>query len=83
MAERIFLRIAHCIRDFCAVYHHGEAARRSTPGRARANRGVCVGSCLFVCQAAETTDIDDLRYSPDDPHYGPGPVHTSLYLRVA
>jgi len=30
-----------------------------------------------------TTDIDGLRYSPDDPHYGPGPVHTSLYVRVA
>jgi len=27
-------------------------------------------------------DMDGLRYSPDDPHYGPGPVHTSLYVRV-
>jgi len=23
------------------------------------------------------------NYSPDDPHYGLGPVHTSLYVRVA
>jgi len=30
-----------------------------------------------------TTDIDGLRYSPDDPYYGLGPVHTSLYVRVA
>ena len=25
---------------------------------------------------------DGLRYSPDDPHSGFGPVHTSLYVRV-
>jgi len=30
----------------------------------------------------KTADIDGLRYSPDDPHYGLGPVHTSLYIRV-
>ena len=30
-----------------------------------------------------TADIDGLRYSPDDPYYGLGPVHTSLYVRVA
>ena len=30
-----------------------------------------------------TADIDGLRYSPDDPHYGLGPVYTSLYVRVA
>jgi len=30
----------------------------------------------------KTADIDSLRYSPDDPHYGLGPVHTSLYVRV-
>jgi len=27
-----------------------------------------------------TADIVGLRYSPDDPHYGLGPVHTSLYV---
>jgi len=30
-----------------------------------------------------TADIHGLRYSPDDPYYGPGPVHTSLYVRNA
>jgi len=30
-----------------------------------------------------TTDMAGLRYSPDDPYYGPVPVHTSLYVRVA
>jgi len=29
-----------------------------------------------------TADIDGLHYSPDDPHYGLGPVHTCLYVRV-
>ena len=29
-----------------------------------------------------TADIDGLRYCPDDPHYGPGPVHTSLYVQL-
>jgi len=31
----------------------------------------------------KTADIDSLRYSPDDPHYGLGPAHTSRYFRVA
>ena len=31
----------------------------------------------------KTADVDGLRYSPDDPHYGSGPVHTSLYFRIA
>jgi len=26
--------------------------------------------------------MDGLRYSPDDPYYRPGPVHTCLYVRV-
>ena len=30
----------------------------------------------------KTADIDGLRYSPDDPHCGPGPVHTSLYVEL-
>jgi len=30
----------------------------------------------------KTADIDGLRSPPDDPHYGLGPVHTSLYVRV-
>ena len=30
----------------------------------------------------KTADIDSLRYSPDDPHYSFGPVHTCLYVRV-
>ena len=29
-----------------------------------------------------TADIDGLRYSPDDPYYGLGPVHTSLYVEL-
>jgi len=29
-----------------------------------------------------TADINGLRYSPDDPYYGLGPVHTSRYVRV-
>jgi len=27
-------------------------------------------------------DMDGLRYSPDDPYYRFGPVHTCLYVRV-
>jgi len=27
-------------------------------------------------------DMDGLRYSPDDPYYRLGPVHTSLHARV-
>ena len=30
----------------------------------------------------KTADIDGLRSPPDDPHYGLGPVHTSLYVQV-
>jgi len=30
----------------------------------------------------KTPDMDGLRYSPDDLHYGLEPVHTSLYVRV-
>jgi len=26
--------------------------------------------------------MDGLRYSPDDPYYRLGPVHTCLYVRV-
>ena len=26
--------------------------------------------------------MDSLRYSPDDPYYKLGPVHTCLYVRV-
>jgi len=26
--------------------------------------------------------MDGLRYSPDDPHYRLGPVHTCLYVRL-
>ena len=29
-----------------------------------------------------TDDIDGLRYSPDDPYYRLGPVHTCLYVQV-
>ena len=32
--------------------------------------------------AQQIADINGLRYSPDDPHYSLGPVHTSLYVRV-
>jgi len=28
------------------------------------------------------TDMDGLRYSPDDPYYRLGPVHTCLYVRA-
>ena len=27
-------------------------------------------------------DMDGLRYSPDDPYYRLGPVHTCLYVRA-
>ena len=27
-------------------------------------------------------DMDGLRYSPDDPYYSLGPVHTCVYVRV-
>jgi len=30
----------------------------------------------------KTADMDGLRYSPDDPYYRLGPVHTCLYVRV-
>jgi len=30
----------------------------------------------------KTADIDGLRYSPDNPHYSFGPVHTCLHVRV-
>jgi len=30
----------------------------------------------------KTGDIDGLHYSPDDSHYGFGPVHTSLYVQL-
>ena len=30
----------------------------------------------------KSTDMDGLRYSPDDPHYILGPVHMSFYFRV-
>jgi len=30
----------------------------------------------------KTADMDGLRYSPDDPYYRLGPVHTWLYVRV-
>jgi len=30
----------------------------------------------------KTADIDGLRYSPDDPHYGLGLVYRSLSVRV-
>jgi len=30
----------------------------------------------------KTADMDGLRYSPDDPYYRLGPVHTFLYVRV-
>jgi len=29
-----------------------------------------------------TADMDSLRYSPDDPYYRLGPVHTCLYVQV-
>ena len=29
-----------------------------------------------------TADMDSLRYSPDDPYYRLGPVHTCLYVRA-
>jgi len=45
--------------------------------------------CLEVADSVDaracpqkTADIDGLRYSPDDPHCGLGPVHTSLYVQV-
>jgi len=30
----------------------------------------------------KTADMDGPRYSPDDPYYRLGPVHTCLYVRV-
>jgi len=30
----------------------------------------------------KTAGIDSLRFSSGEPHYGSGPVHTSLYVRV-
>ena len=30
----------------------------------------------------KTADMDGLRYSPEDPYYRLGPVHTCLYVRV-
>jgi len=30
----------------------------------------------------KNADMDGPRYSPDDPYYRPGPVHTCLYVRV-
>jgi len=30
----------------------------------------------------KTADMDNLRYSPDDPYYRLGPVYTCLYVRV-
>ena len=29
-----------------------------------------------------TADMNGLRYSPDDPYYRFGPVHTCLYVRA-
>jgi len=37
MYERMFLRIAHYIRDFCAVCRHGKVARQTRQGTARAS----------------------------------------------
>jgi len=28
----------------------------------------------------KTADIDGLRYSPDNPHYGLGPVHSEVKI---
>jgi len=48
-----------------------------------------VADCPEVADSVEarpcpqkTADINGLRYSPHDPHYGLGPVHTSLHVRV-
>jgi len=30
----------------------------------------------------KTANMDSLRYSPDDPYYRLGPVHTCIYVEV-
>jgi len=59
----------------------------SRPGSALRHREVA--DCPEVADSVDsrtcpqtTANVDGLRYSPDDPHYGFGPVHMSLYVWV-
>jgi len=48
---------------------------------------ILLGSGFCTCHNLrfvdkKTADVDGLRYSPDDPYYRLGPVHTCLYVRA-
>jgi len=55
-----------------SALRHGEVADYP---QAEVAHSVDARTCL-----QKTADIDNFGYSPDDPHYGFGPVHKCLYV---